>query len=90
MKPETVEAMWEFEQQCRFPAMSRNHMTEFLAALDQTEEMRALREDAERWRYVKETMLHQHSGPHCGWTTGQLFPGDCPDSAIDAARKEQK
>jgi len=45
--------------------------------------------DAERYRWLREQMTHEHSGPHVGWTLGFVMPGDDTDAAIDAARKGQ-
>jgi hypothetical protein len=45
----------------------------------------ALRQDAERYRWLREKLLYQKSGPHYGWTLDELIPGDERDAAIDAA-----
>lgn len=46
----------------------------------------ALRADAERYRWLRERLTHQHRGLHFGWTLDDLLSGDDPDEAIDAAR----
>lgn len=44
-----------------------------------------LSKDAARYRWLYDRLSHQQSGPHTGWGTDELIPGDDPDSAIDAA-----
>ena len=47
----------------------------------------ALKQDAARYRWLREKLVYQKSGPHYGWTLDELIPGDERDAAIDAARK---
>ena len=61
------------------------HCWHALAALRAENER--LRADAERYRYLREQMTHEHCGPNIGWTLGVLLSGDDPDAAIDAAMK---
>lgn len=41
--------------------------------------------DALRYRWLRDQMTHERSGPNYGWTIGFVLPGDDPDAAIDAA-----
>lgn len=51
------------------------------------EDLEVLSTDAERWRFMRNFGLtHQRCGPTIGWGTSELYPGDDPDEAIDAAR----
>jgi len=47
----------------------------------------ALAKDAARYRWLREKLVYQKSGPHYGWTLDELIPGDERDAAIDAAMK---
>jgi hypothetical protein len=51
-----------------------------------TAERDALRADAERYRWLRNKMVHQQCGPNLGWTLDILIGGDDPDAAIDAER----
>ena len=48
----------------------------------------ALKQDAERYRWLREKLVYQKSGPHYGWTLDELIPGDERDAAIDAAKEK--
>ncbi len=41
--------------------------------------------DARRGRFLLDKMQHQQCGPNEGWTLDELYPGDDPASAVDAA-----
>jgi len=58
-----------------------HHEYECIAILNA--EIESLRKDAERWRYMRDVMTHEHSWPNIGWTLGILLPGDDPDDAVD-------
>ena len=45
----------------------------------------ALAKDAERYRWLREKLVYQKSGPNYGWTLDELIPGDERDAAINAA-----
>lgn len=51
-------------------------------------ELAEARPDAERYRTVRDLMMHEHRADAAGWTLSVLLPGDDPDAAIDAARSE--
>lgn len=52
--------------------------------------LRELSKDVARWRWLSEHLSHQRgSGPTEGWGTDVLYPGDDPESAIDAAMANQ-
>ena len=57
-----------------------------IAALEA--ERDALKQDAERYRWLREKLVYQKSGPHYGWTLDELIPGDERDAAIDAAKEK--
>ena len=57
-----------------------------IAALEA--ERDALKQDALRYRWLREKLVYQKSGPHYGWTLDELIPGDERDAAIDAARSK--
>jgi hypothetical protein len=69
------------------PAPIYNEAADTIEQLER--DLAAAREDAERWRYITKRMTHEHCGPNVGWTLGTLLPGDSPEAAIDAARKER-
>jgi hypothetical protein len=45
--------------------------------------------DARRGRFLLDKMRHQQCGPNEGWTLDELFPGDDPASAVDAAMAKE-
>ena len=49
------------------------------------EALLTMRANAERWEYMASRMVHARSGPHVGWTLDEVYEGDDPESAIDAA-----
>ena len=65
-------------------AMAREDYREMADALE------ALRDDAARYRCLREKLVYQKSGPNYGWTLDELIPGDERDAAIDAAREKGK
>lgn len=89
MKPETVEEMFRHEQeQKRFPAMSRNHVIQFLAALTATDEYKALVADAEIGRmFLKVAGRNRKEIQDTIEFWGMNRPDD---SAIDAARASRE
>ena len=59
-----------------------------LACIERLErELAEARRDAERYKWLRDRMTHEQSGPHFGWTFNELCPGDDPDTAIDAGMK---
>jgi hypothetical protein len=61
-------------------------LIERIAALEA--ERGELKQDALRYRWLREKLVYQKSGPHYGWTLDELIPGDERDAAIDAAREK--
>ena len=57
-----------------------------IAALEA--ERDGLAKDAARYRWLREKLVYQKSGPHYGWTLDELIPGDERDAAIDAAKEK--
>lgn len=45
--------------------------------------------DARRGRFLLDKMRHQQCGPNEGWTLDELYPGDDPESAVDAAMAKE-
>ena len=47
-------------------------------------------DDARRGRFLLARMQHQQCGPNEGWTLDELYPGDDPASAVDAAMAKER
>ena len=64
---------------------------EMIKSLEDNKELRAelatLQKNAERWQFIQSQMMHRRCGPNIGWTLGELYIGDDPDSAIDSNRR---
>ncbi len=53
-------------------------------------ELSARGADASRGRFLLAKMQHQQCGPNEGWTLDELFPGDDPAAAVDAAMAKER